>query len=102
MCGAKVRSKKPQLCHEGVRALRVSPSALLGVNLTEPLRAQNSIKAWSVLQKDQYPQNGGEDAWTDRRWRHREMEGKDVEDFSGQEDERQAVRSIRRAEAVRL
>jgi hypothetical protein len=42
-----------------------------------------------VLQKDQYPQNGSEDAWTDRRWRHREMEGKDVEDFSGQEDERQ-------------
>jgi hypothetical protein len=64
-------------------------AALLGVNLFEPLRVQDSIKAWSVLQKDQYPQNGGEDAWTDRCRCHREMKGKDVEDFSSQEDERQ-------------
>jgi hypothetical protein len=46
------------LCCEGIRALRVF-RALLGVNLIELLGAQGSIKAWSVLQKNQYPQDGG-------------------------------------------
>jgi len=87
VCSAKVRSKKPCFA---VKVSELSAySALLGVNLIEPLRAQDSIKAWSVLQKDQYPQDGGYDAWTNRCWCHREMEGKDVEDFSSQEDERQ-------------
>jgi hypothetical protein len=34
-------------------------AVLLGVNLIELLGVQDSIKAWSVLQKDQYPQDGG-------------------------------------------
>jgi len=42
-----------------VSELSAYSAALLGVNLIEPLRAQDSIKAWSVLQKDQYPQDGG-------------------------------------------
>jgi hypothetical protein len=46
------------LCREGIRALRVFP-ALLGVNLIELFGAQDSIKAWSVFPKDQYPQDGG-------------------------------------------
>jgi hypothetical protein len=36
----------------GLSALVRRITALLGVNLIEPLRAQDSIKAWSVLQKD--------------------------------------------------
>jgi hypothetical protein len=38
----------------GVKVSNLSAysAALLGVNLIEPFRAQDSIKAWSVLQKD--------------------------------------------------
>lgn len=57
MSRAKARSKKR--CFAAVRVLEFSAysAALLGVNLIEPLRAQDSIKAWSVLQKDQDPQS---------------------------------------------
>ena len=36
----------------GFSALVRRITALLSVNLIEPLRAQDSIKAWSVWQKD--------------------------------------------------
>jgi hypothetical protein len=58
VCSAKVRLKKPCFAVK-VSELSAYSAALLGVNLIEPLRAQDSIKAWSVLQKDQYPQDGG-------------------------------------------
>ena len=64
-------------------------AALPGVSLIKPLRTQDPFKAWPVLQKDQYPQNGGQDAGTNRCWCHRVMEGKDVEDISSQKGERQ-------------
>jgi hypothetical protein len=42
-----------------VKVSELSAYSFLGVNLIEPPRGQDSVKAWSVLQKDQYPQDRG-------------------------------------------